>query len=560
MILKGARILVESLLLEGVDTIFAYTGGKVISIFDQLQEFEDRVRLILPRHEQGGTHAADGYARSTGRPGVVIVTSGPGATNTVTGIATAYMDSVPMVVITGQVNLDQIGSDAFQEADVVGITMPITKANFLVRDASEIAYTVKKAFHLATTGRPGPVVIDIPGDVQAQDVSFDYPDTIELRGYKPNMNGHPKQIKSVIGMLKQSRKPLIIAGGGVNLSGATEMVNRLADEKGIPVVCTLMGHGVMPKRSELLLGPIGMHGTLYGNYAVQHADLILALGVRFSDRIVGDGAGFAPKAKLVHVDIDPAEIGKSIKADLPIVGTIQSVLGDLNKADIPVDSEQWIRELVEYRSAHPLVAEDPKNPGGLAPQRLIQLAGEIFPKETIVVTDVGQNQMWAALFFGFSRGRSFLTSGGLGTMGFGLPAAIGAAVGNPDKPVLMISGDGGFQMNLQELATIRRYRLPVKMLVIDNGYLGMVRQWQELLFEKRYAGTVMDDNPDFAALAEVFGIHGRTLRDAKDAQDVLRELAECEGPMLLHAHVSPSANVLPMVPAGKPLEQVVEKI
>jgi acetolactate synthase-1/2/3 large subunit len=543
-----------------VDTIFAYTGGAIISIFHELHEYRDRIRLVLPRHEQGGTHAADGYARSTGKPGVVLVTSGPGATNTVTGIATAYMDSTPLVVITGQVTLDKIGSDAFQEADVVGITLPITKANFLVRNTEELAYTVKKAFHLATTGRPGPVLIDIPGDVQRGDAPFEYPESISLRGYKPTVKGHPKQIKAVINLLREAKKPLILAGGGVNLSDSTQMVNRLADEKRVPVVCTLMGHGVKTADEKLLLGPIGMHGSLYGNYALQNADLIIALGVRFSDRITGDGVGFAPKAKIVHVDIDPAEIGKNVRADFPIVGSVESVLAGLNEAEISVDSEEWITELDEFRRSHPLVAENPHSPDHLGPQELVQLAGRIFPEDTILATDVGQNQMWAAQFFGFSRGRSLLTSGGLGTMGFGLPAAMGAAAGNPDRPVLMISGDGGFQMNQQELATIRRYNLPVKMLVLDNSYLGMVRQWQQLFLEKRYSGTTMDDNPDFAALAEVMGIPGRTLRDPQRMEEALRELAAHEGPMLLHAHVTTEANVLPMVPAGRPFEQVVEKI
>jgi acetolactate synthase-1/2/3 large subunit len=558
--MKGAQILAESLVREGVDTVFAYTGGAIISIFHTLHEYRDRISLILPRHEQGGTHAADGYARSTGKPGVVLVTSGPGATNTITGIATAYMDSVPMVVITGQVSLSKIGTDAFQEADVVGITLPITKANFLVRNVEELAYTVRKAFHLATTGRPGPVVIDIPGDVQKDEAEFSYPEQIELRGYRPTIKGHPKQIKAVIELLRKSKKPLILAGGGVNLSGSTPLVNRLADEKQIPVVCTLMGHGVRPRREELLLGPIGMHGSLFGNYAVQNADLLIALGVRFSDRITGDGVSFAPHATIVHVDIDPAEIGKNVRADFPIVGSVESVLSGLNEAEIQVDSQDWVKELDSFRRQHPLVSENPGQNGVLGPQKLVELAGKIFPHQTILATDVGQNQMWAAQFFGFSRGRSLLTSGGLGTMGFGLPAAVGAAVGNPGVPVLMISGDGGFQMNMQELATVKRYALPVKMLVLDNSYLGMVRQWQELFFEKRYSGTTMDDNPDFAALAEVMGIPGRTLRDPRRAEEALRELAESEGPMLLHAHVVSSANVLPMVPAGKSYAQVVEKI
>lgn len=558
--MKGAKIVVESLIQEKVDTIFAYTGGAVIPLFHELHEYQERIRIITPRHEQGGTHAADGYARSTGKPGVVIVTSGPGATNTITGIANAYMDSVPLIVITGQVPLSKIGTDAFQEADIVGITMPITKANFLVRDADEIAPTIKKAFHLATTGRPGPVVIDIPGDIQKEDAPFDYPEEISFRGYKPNMSGHPKQIKTLQKVLKEVKRPLILSGGGVNLSGTTALVNRFADEKGIPVVCTLMGHGVYPSREELFIGPIGMHGTMYGNYAIQHADLIIALGVRFSDRITGDGISFAPRAKIAHVDIDPAEIGKNVRVDIPIVGSIQSVMDDLNSTELSLDTRQWIGEIHDFKAANPL--DDGYKPGmsAIPPQYLVKLAGEIFSKETIVASDVGQNQMWTAQFFGFRRERTFLTSGGLGTMGFGLPAALGAAVGNPDRPVLMISGDGGFQMNMQELATIRRYGLKVKMLVLDNSYLGMVRQWQQLFFEERYSGTPMDDNPDFAALAEVMGIPGRTLRNPEDAERALKELAAHDGPMLLHAHVEPSAIVLPMIPAGKPYDQIVDKI
>ena len=576
--MNGARILIESLLCEGVDTVFAYTGGAVISIFDELHGTGDRIRLVMPRHEQAGTHAADGYARSTGRPGVVIVTSGPGATNTITGIATAYMDSVPLVIITGQVPLSKIGSDAFQEADILGITMPITKANFLVRKASEIAGTVKKAFHLATTGRPGPVLIDLPGNVQHEEAEFAYPGSIELNGYRPTVDGHPKQIQTAVKLLSQSTRPLIMAGGGVLRSGAGHLVEELADTLGIPVVCTLMGHGVTPGREELRFGPIGMHGSLYGNYAIQKSDLILALGVRFSDRIIGNPDEFAPKAAIVHVDIDPAEIGKNVRADLPIVGSVSSVVQGLLKAALSIDTSAWLRELADFRAQHPLDPARLDDSGLISPQWLVSMAGRIFPDNTILATDVGQNQMWSAQFFGFPRGRTLLSSGGLGTMGFGLPAAIGAAVGTqswgsngvtshgmppqgtPQRPVLMISGDGGFQMNLQELATIRRYRLPVKMLVMDNAYLGMVRQWQELLYDSRYSGTLMDDNPSFAALAEVMGIPGRTIRHPEEVEAALRELAACEGPMLVHAHVAGGANVLPMVPVGKALDQAVEKI
>lgn len=566
--MNGARILIESLLCEGVDTVFAYTGGAVISIFDELHATGDRLHLIMPRHEQAGTHAADGYARSTGKPGVVIVTSGPGATNTITGIATAYMDSVPLVIITGQVPLSKIGSDAFQEADILGITMPITKANFLVRKASEIAGTVKKAFHLATTGRPGPVLIDLPGNVQREQADFSYPESIELMGYRPTVDGHPKQIQSAIRLLSQSARPLIMAGGGVLRSGAGRLVEDLADSLGIPVVCTLMGHGVTPGREELRYGPIGMHGSLYGNYAIQKSDLILALGVRFSDRITGNPDEFAMKATIIHVDIDPAEIGKNVRADLPIVGSVASVVEGLLKASIHLDTRNWLGELAGFRQAHPLDPARLDESGLISPQWLVAMAGRVFPDNTILATDVGQNQMWSAQFFGFPRGRTLLSSGGLGTMGYGLPAAIGAAVGEAPwasnsripRPVLMISGDGGFQMNLQELATVRRYRLPVKMLVMDNAYLGMVRQWQELLYESRYSGTLMDDNPSFAALAEVMGIPGRTIRRPDEVEGALRELEASDGPMLVHAHVAGGANVLPMVPVGKALDQALEKI
>ncbi len=554
--MNGARIVVESLKKEGVDTLFCYTGGAVISIFDELHKHGEGITMIQPRHEQGGTHAADGYARSTGKPGVVLVTSGPGATNTITGIATAYMDSTPLVVITGQVSTDKIGTDAFQESDVTGITLPITKANFLVKDVNDLALTIKRAFFLATTGRPGPVVIDIPGDVQKQECKFTYPDDPGLTSYRPKESGHPKQIKSTAKMLSKAKKPLILAGGGVNLSQANDELNSFLNKYNIPVATTLMGHGINPEDVRLFCGFVGMHGTLYANYAIQNADLIIAIGVRFSDRITGDASVFAKNAKLIHVDIDPAEIGKNIPVDLPIVGPAKSVLKELNGADIKGDYSAWIEEIDDYRKKNPLVYE---KTGTLKPQYLVELASKIFPEDTIVATDVGQNQMWVGQYYRFRYPKTFLTSGGLGTMGFGLPAAIGAAVGNPDRQVLMFSGDGGFQMNMQELNTIRKYNLKVKMIVMDNSYLGMVRQWQELLFEKRYAGTDMGDNPDFIKLAEVFGIRAVRLEKPEDAERVLKELAECETSMLVHAAIDPNENVLPMVPAGKPLDKVITK-
>jgi len=555
--MKGARILIESLKREKVDTLFCYNGGSVITIFDELMTHGGSIKQIQPRHEQGGTHAADGYARSTGKPGVVLVTSGPGATNTITGIATAYMDSVPMVIFTGQVSTGMIGTDAFQEADTVGITMPITKANFLVKNVEDLAPTIKKAFHLATTGRPGPVVVDIPKDVQADETEFEYPETADLPGYKPKNVGHPKQIKTLKKMLNECAKPLVLSGGGVISSGSTHLVNRFCDNYGVPVVNTLMGHGVAPENDDLYYGPIGMHGSLYGNYALQECDLLIVLGSRFSDRIMGDPLKFAEQARVVHVDIDAAEIGKNIEVSLPLVGPVKMVLEELIREKSFGDFSGWVEELKEYKDGHPMEYPAEKT---LQPQYLIQLARKYFPDDTIVATDVGQNQMWVAQYFRFHHERQFLTSGGLGTMGFGLPAAIGAAVGNPDTQVLAVSGDGGFQMNMQEMATVKRYGLKVKMLILDNSYLGMVRQWQQLLFEKRYSGTQMNDNPDFCMVAQAMGIKSRKLIKLEDAEEAMKALAESEDSMLLHAVITGEENVLPMVPAGKPLDKVIRKM
>jgi len=555
--MKGARILIESLKREKVDTLFCYNGGSVITIFDELMTHGGSIKQIQPRHEQGGTHAADGYARSTGKPGVVLVTSGPGATNTITGIATAYMDSVPMVIFTGQVSTGMIGTDAFQEADTVGITMPITKANFLVKNVEDLAPTIKKAFHLATTGRPGPVVVDIPKDVQADETEFEYPETADLPGYKPKNVGHPKQIKTLKKMLNECAKPLVLSGGGVISSGSTHLVNRFCDNYGVPVVNTLMGHGVAPENDDLYYGPIGMHGSLYGNYALQECDLLIVLGSRFSDRIMGDPLKFAEQARVVHVDIDAAEIGKNIEVSLPLVGPVKMVLEELIREKSFGDFSGWVEELKEYKDGHPMEYPAEKT---LQPQYLIQLARKYFPDDTIVATDVGQNQMWVAQYFRFHHERQFLTSGGLGTMGFGLPAAIGAAVGNPDTQVLAVSGDGGFQMNMQEMATVKRYGLKVKMLILDNSYLGMVRQWQQLLFEKRYSGTQMNDNPDFCMVAQAMGIKSRKLIKLEDAEEAMKALAESEDSMLLHAVITGEENVLPMVPAGKPLDNVIRKM
>ncbi len=555
--MKGSKIFVESLIKEDVGMVFYYTGAAVVEIFDELYNLKGKIKYIQPRHEQAGTHMADAYARATGKIPVVIVTSGPGATNTVSGIATAYMDSTPMVVVTGQVFTSKIGTDAFQEVDMTGITMPITKANFLVKDVDELALTLKNAFHIARTGRPGPVLVDIPANIQGESTRFHYPANPDLPAYAPKEKGHPRQIKGAMKLIKESKKPVVIIGGGVNLSDSMEKANQFLDKFNIPAVMTFMGRGINPKKKELNLGGVGMHGAVYANYAVQNADLVIALGVRFSDRVMGNPKKFAPHAKVIHVDIDPAEIGKNLDVDVPIVGNLRSVLEDFANAKVDSDHSEWVAELREYKKKHPLTYKDSDK---LQPQYVISLANDLFPDDTIVATDVGQHQMWAGQYFNVKYPRSFITSGGLGVMGFGLPAAIGAKLGKPDKEVLMIAGDGGFQMNLQELATVKLYDLNIKMLVLDNGVLGMVRQWQKAFFGKRYSGTPLPGNPDFAALAEVYGIKSKTLTRKEDAQKVIKELAESRESMLVHAVIDEEESVLPWVTAGKGLDEAVTEI
>jgi len=546
--MKGSKMLFEALLREGVDTVFGIPGGAIINVYDELCNYESKIRFYLFRHEQGATHAADGYARVTGKPGVVIVTSGPGATNTVTGIATAYMDSVPLVVITGQVPTSMIGTDAFQEVDVTGITMPITKHNHLVTSVEELPYSIKEAFFVATTGRPGPVVLDFPKDIQTAEGEFDYPEKIEILGYKPTVKGHPRQIKRAMELLKNSKKPLVIVGGGVNISGAMDLVNQFLDKFGIPAVSTLMGRGVNPSNEKLYYGGIGMHGTYYGNYAVANADLIIALGVRFSDRIIGNPKTFAKNAKIVHVDIDPAEIGKNVRADVPIVGDVKNVVSEFLKYDFKTDFSEWIEELQEVKRRFPLKYE--KGGKFIKPQYIVEKVDEVFPDDTIVVADVGQNQMWVAQYYKFKYQRSFVCSGGLGTMGYALPAGIGAKIGVPDKEVVVFAGDGGFQMNIQELMTVRRYDIPLKIIVMDNRALGMVRQWQQLFFNCRYSATILADNPDFAKIAEAIGIRAMKIEKPEEVDRAIEELARSKGPMLIHALIDPAEVVLPMVPPG----------
>jgi acetolactate synthase-1/2/3 large subunit len=555
MKVTGASIIIKKLIKEKVEYIFGYPGGSVIPLFDELYNFTDKIKLIQPRHEQGGTHAADGYARSTGKTGVIVVTSGPGATNTVTGIATAYMDSVPLVIITGQVPVSMMGSDAFQEVDTTAITLPITKANFLIKDIKELAPSLDLAFHIAKSGRPGPVLVDIPSDIQKAVIEEAGIKKGDIDSFSNKQKADDKKINEVFKMLSESKKPLIISGGGIIISEATELLKKFVEKNNIPVITTLMGKGLYPAKSELYFDGLGMHGTYYGNYAVQNSDLILALGVRFSDRILGNVEKFAPNAKIVHVDIDRSEIEKNIQPILGIEGDVRAVLEKfLSFPELKTDFSDWIKELNKQKRDFPLVYEKGKK---LKPQYLIELANKYFPEDTVVVSDVGQNQMWTAQFYKFKKPRTFLTTGGLGTMGFGLPAAMGAKVGKPDKEVLVISGDGGFQMNIQELMTIKRYALNVKILIVDNAYLGMVKQWQELFYNKRYSATPFTDNPDFGAIAKVIGIKSKTLKDWDKAEEIIKELALSKESMLIHALIDPDENVFPMVPAGASLNEIL---
>ena len=563
MKLAGAKILLECLKLEGVDTVFGYPGGTVINIFDELYSCPE-IKNILPRHEQAAVHAADGYARATGRVGVALATSGPGATNTVTGIATAYMDSIPLVVITGQVPTALIGNDAFQEVDIMGITRPCTKHNFLVKNVKDLSKIVKKAFYIARTGRPGPVLIDLPKDVQIATTEFKYPDSVELRGYKPTIEGHPKQIEKAAGMLLSAKKPVIYVGGGVVLGNAAEQLFTLATTLNAPVTTTLMGLGAFPEDHPLSLGFLGMHGTYYANMAVTNCDLLVAVGARFDDRVTGRISSFAPNAKIIHVDVDPTSIKKNVRVDLPIVGDVKEVLTRMitEVKEHPEAVEEfrnsarpWLDEIDAWKTKHPMSYKQETTV--IKPQMVIQKLRELSDDGAIIATDVGQHQMWTAQFFGFTRPRTFLTSGGLGTMGFGLPAAMGAQVAFPDKQVIAICGDGGFQMNMQELATLVQNRLPVKICILNNNFLGMVRQWQELFFEKRYSHTVLDLPIDFTMLAEAFGAKGFQATKPEEVEETIKEAFKTSGPVIMEFKIAREEKVLPMVPAGASLNEMV---
>jgi acetolactate synthase-1/2/3 large subunit len=558
--LKGAEIFIECLKKEGVKHLFGIPGGAIIDLHDAIYKQKD-IEFILTRHEQGAVHMADGYARSTGKVGVSLVTSGPGATNAVTGIATAYMDSIPLVVFTGQVPTHLIGNDAFQEVDIVGITRSCTKHNFLVKDVKDLAYTIKKAFYIAKTGRPGPVLVDIPKDVQTAMCEFEYPDAIHLRSYNPTYHGNPKQIKKVAKVIEQAERPLLYIGGGVITSNAHKEVLELAERLQIPVFTTLMGIGAFPGDHPLSLGMAGMHGTYKANMAIQYCDLLISIGARFDDRITGKVSEFAPNAQIIHIDIDPTSISKNIKVDYPIVGDsklvlkeLLSTLKDSNKID--QDREKWLDLIKKWNSEHPLSFEDSDKV--IKPQYVLQLLNKLTKDiDPIVSTEVGQHQMWAAQFYNFNKPRRFLTSGGLGTMGFGFPAGIGASFANPDKQVFVIAGDGSFQMNEQELAVLATYKLQTKVIILNNSYLGMVRQWQQLFYGRRYANTNIEVQPDFIKLSESYGIAAKRVEEKKDVEQALIEMINYKGPYILDIKIEREENVYPMVPGGAPLSDMI---
>jgi acetolactate synthase-1/2/3 large subunit len=551
MEISGAKALIKSLEYENVDTIFGYPGGVVIPIYDELYQ-QDAIHHYLVRHEQAAAHAADGYARATGKVGVCMATSGPGATNLVTGIATAYMDSVPLVALTGQVPSDLIGNDAFQEVNITGITLPITKHNYLIRSAGEIPQTIKEAFHIASSGRPGPVLIDIPKDTVTTTMKFEYPKKVNLPGYKPTYEGHPLQIKRAAKAISEAHRPIIYVGGGAKLSGATEEVCLLAETVMAPVAMTLMGMGVMPADHPLSLGMLGMHGTKYANYAITESDLIIAIGVRFDDRVTGKIASFAPSAKIIHIDIDPAEISKNVRVDIPIVGDAKKVLQKLISLVKSTRRNEWNDKVKEWKNEFPLEFEE----GGLRPQYVVQQLSELCP-DAIICTDVGQHQMWAAQYFNHQHPRNFISSGGLGTMGYGFPASIGAKIGRPNETVFDIAGDGSFTMNCQELATAVAYDVQVKVAIFNNGYLGMVRQWQEFFYDKRYSETKLTEI-NFVKLADAFGAHGIRVDRPSEIAPAVREAIKMPKPVIIDFRVTPEENVFPMVPAGAALNEIID--
>ena len=558
----GAQAVGESLIAEGVEVVFGYPGGAVLPLYDVL--YSSPLRHILTRHEQGAIHAADGYARATGKVGVCIATSGPGATNLVTGIANAYMDSIPVVAFTGQVATNAIGTDAFQEADITGITLPITKHNWLVKDVRELPSIIKKAFHIASTGRPGPVLIDLPKDVQTATLDYSYPEEVDIPSYKPTYHGHPRQIAQVVRALLKAEKPLLYLGGGVISSGASELVRRIAELLGIPVTTTMMGLGAFPSSHELSLGMLGMHGTAAANLAVTGTDLLVAVGARFDDRVTGKISTFAPNAKIIHIDIDPAEIGKNLTSHIPVVGDVKLVLTEVlaglevNKAKVEKLAgrrQSWVEQVKKWQEEYPMTYQLGEQ---IKPQQVIQLISELVGDKAVIATEVGQNQMWTAQYYPFEEPRTLISSGGLGTMGFGLPAAIGAQVGRPDKIVVDIAGDGSILMNSQEMATAKCENIPVKVVIQNHSFQGMVRQWQEFFFDCRYSCVNLEGGtPDFVKLAEAYGWLGRRVSDPAQLKDVLAEVLNHPGPAMLDVVIDRGENVLPMVPPGGELSKMI---
>jgi len=552
----GAEIFLESLKQEGVKVVFGIPGGVVLKIFDVLHQQKD-LDVILTRHEQGAAHMAEGYAKATGKAGVVLVTSGPGMTNIVTGLADAYMDSVPLVAFTGQVSTNLIGNDAFQEADNIGISRPCTKHNVLVKDVNDLARTIKEAFYIATTGRPGPVLVDIPKDVSTNKADFKYPEKVQVRGYNPTYEGNKYQIKQAAEEIKTAKRPVIYVGGGAVFSDAAEEIREVAELAQVPVTMTLMGLGSFPGAHPLCMGMLGMHGGYWSNMAMHHADLLIAVGARFDDRVTGKLSDFCPDARVIHIDIDPTSIKKNIHAHIPIVGDVKTVLRQLNvylraidgkQSDLKEQRRPWREQIEEWKRAHPLRYE--QGAKVVKPQFVIERVFEMTNHEGIVVTDVGQHQMWAAQYFRGAKPRTFITSGGLGTMGFGFPAALGAQKAYPDKLVLCITSEGSFQMNPQELATAAIYKLPVKIVLINNKFHGMVRQWQDLFYESRYASSYLGEIPDFVKLAEAYGILGLRALKPAEVEPVIREGLKHRGPVLMDFHVDPFENCYPMIPAG----------
>jgi acetolactate synthase-1/2/3 large subunit len=560
--LTGADIVIECLKSEGVDFVFGYPGGAVLHIYDAFNK-QDEVQHILVRHEQGATHAADGYARATGKPGVVLVTSGPGATNAVTGIATAHMDSIPMVIITGQVPRHLIGNDAFQEVDSVGITRPVVKHNFLIEDVKDIATTFKKAFYVATTGRPGPVVIDIPKDITAARCEFTYPAEIKMRSYNPTVKGHIGQIKRAVDLILSAERPMIYTGGGVILGDASAQLTEFAQRLGYPITNTLMGLGAYPARDQQFLGMLGMHGTYEANMAMHHCDVLIAIGARFDDRVTGNLEKFCPSASIIHVDVDPASISKNVKVDIPIVGQVAQVLENLNgvlekEGRLPnaFALEKWWAQIGEWRSQDCLKYD--RDSDLIKPQFVIEQLHEVTNGDAFVTSDVGQHQMWAAQYYGFNKPRRWINSGGLGTMGFGLPAAMGVQLAYPNETVVCVTGEASIQMCIQELSTCKQYGLPIKIICLNNQYMGMVRQWQEFFYEKRYAMSYVDALPDFVALTQSYGHTGIQIDKPADVRAALEDaLSRKDELVFLNCFTDKTENVYPMIPAGAGLNEMI---